>query len=69
MFSERLPQIFNALFSDGDLRQKLLEKGEPKIEGITGAEVGLLKQYFSKQILAADTNGLISKIGPLTFWY
>ena len=69
MFSERLPQIFNALFNDGDLRQKLLEKGEPEIEGITGAEVGFLKQYFGKQLLAADANGMISEIEPLDFWF
>lgn len=68
MFSERLPQIFNDLFNDGDLRQKLLEKREPEIEGITRAEVGFLKQYFGKQLLAADADGLITQIEPLDFW-
>jgi hypothetical protein len=68
MFSERLPQIFNALFSDGELRKKLLEKEEPVIEGIAGREAAFLKQYFSKQLLAADASGAIGNIGPLDYW-
>jgi len=68
MFSERLPQIFNTLFSDGELRKKLLEKEEPVIKGITGKEAAMLKLYFSKQSLAADAGGAISNVGPLDYW-
>jgi hypothetical protein len=68
MFSERLPQIFNALFSNEDLRKKLLKNEELAIEGITGSEVACLRRYFSKPLLAADANGLIGKIEPLDYW-
>lgn len=69
MFSERLPHIFHALFADGDLRQKLSEKERPGFEGVTGAEIGLLKAYFGKQSIAANGDGPICKIGPLDFWF
>jgi hypothetical protein len=69
MFSERLPQVFNALFNNGEIRKKLLENEKPAIEGITSREITCLKQYFGRQVLAADTDGLISRIEPLDSWY
>jgi hypothetical protein len=64
MFSEKLPQVFNALFNDWELRKKLLENERPVIEGITGREAACLKRYFGKQLLAADVDGPI----PLGSW-
>ncbi len=69
MFSERLPQVFNALFNDRESQKELLENEKPDIEGIAGREITCLKQYFSRQALATDTGGLISKIEPLDSWY
>jgi hypothetical protein len=69
MFSERLPQVFNALFNDRESQKELLENEKPDIEGMTGREITCLKQYFSRQALAADTGSLVSNIEPLGSWY
>jgi hypothetical protein len=63
-----LPQVFNALFNDRGSQKELLENEKPAIEGITDREAAYLKQYFGKQLLAANAGGPISTIEPLGSW-